>query len=628
MNNKYWVRILAVLLVILLMGCAPKNTESNNSLTDKEAGNTQSSDTENDTELTNAQKRSIAMLNYLTVTAEKICVSKHNRLILEDIHSDLINDITPGAVDDYTKEYLRELQDTIKKLMTLDSKRGKLLYIYNQQKAAAIREATPDPQMLQAIGEMSAGDLEVNWPMLTAAVAVTIVDTYNNYMAASEKADQDYLLSGWDLDDEEKKSIFDSQTEWFSYTQTIVENYGDEGETDGISFGNLTLTLEAVSKFAQICAEDEVYSKTQSLESSYETYKLLGNYWIELADCYYELKEYEKCLKCLDEYTQLDNAIFRKNFSIVPMLPKAIDAARNVYSGEEYILISDAICKAIIENSNDSDWAIRYFAAQTYLDLYVQSGDKAYLHNAYDITLNNVNVLKKDQEKLNEEYLSELELEKNPFENIENITEGEKDRLKSKKKDEQKRVDQYNKELEQKRKTELPQIYDPLVLNCELLFALAEKLNINDEERTKISNILKTEKGDIFLSIPINEKYRFNSPKMDFSVELSKKDIVIPANLLASGATITVTVTAGEKTSVFDDFTIDKVEREGNTVDSFKAKYKSDKMKEYKWSPDATVKIEISNGDYCDPIVLHYKVKDYKGNWIFMDLVTFEKIEK
>ena len=65
--------------------------------------------------------------------------------------------------------------------------------------------------------------------------------------------------------------------------------------------------------------------------------------------------------------------------------------------------------------------------------------------------------------------------------------------------------------------------------------------------------------------------------------------------------------------------------REGKTVDTFKAEYTSKKMKDYKWSTNTTIKIEIINSSYCDPVVLNYKVKEYKGNWIFPDSVTFEK---
>ena len=81
----------------------------------------------------------------------------------------------------------------------------------------------------------------------------------------------------------------------------------------------------------------------------------------------------------------------------------------------------------------------------------------------------------------------------------------------------------------------------------------------------------------------------------------------------------------GDKSTVFDDFEVKDVERTGDSIDTFKAEYSSKKMKDYKWSADAKITIEIINSKYCDPVVLNYKVKGYKENWIFPDSVTFEK---
>ena len=48
--------------------------------------------------------------------------------------------------------------------------------------------------------------------------------------------------------------------------------------------------------------------------------------------------------------------------------------------------------------------------------------------------------------------------------------------------------------MEEARKTELPPLYEPLVLNCDLLFALANELKIDNSEKTVINKILQTEK--------------------------------------------------------------------------------------------------------------------------------------
>ena len=642
MRKKNMLRIIAVVLIFALSGCsvpvvAPVETQPQLETTPTQTETTAPIEVTEETvlpteppvtietvpieeELNAAQKNSIAMLNYLTVTAEEICVAKNNRLMLEDIYFALTNYINPGAVDDDTRDYLERLKNTIKDLLTLESKRSQLQYIYNQDKAAAMKEAVPNPLAILSVTNA------LDWKRLVAGVAFTIIDSYNNYKTATENAEQKYLLSGWDLDIEEEQDLLDSQTVWFSYMQKIVDKYGAEGETDKLSFGKLTLSREDVSRFAKICSETEVYSKIQSLEASKETYKLYGNYWIELINCYYEIGENDKCLACFEEYRSLNPQIFRKDYSGAAILPKIIDAAHNAYSKEEYILVAPKYAKEIIENTSDSDWALRYFAAQTYLDLYAQTNDSKYLQEAYNITLNNVNELKKEQEKINAKYIKELEFATMPSADDGFLTKEEKEALKKEEKEEQKRIDAYNDELKETRKTELPPLYEPLILNCDLLFALAEKINIDEAEQTKISKILKTENNGIFLNELINQKYSFAQGTKEYAVSISKDAVVVAANLLTQSAKILVTVTDGETTTIFDDFVIEEVERTGDSVEAFKAEYMSEKMKKHKWSATAQITIEIINSNYCNPLVLHYKVQAYKDNWIFADTVTFEKV--
>lgn len=632
MKKSILIQIISLLLIFVLVGCNdsinPSNdmddTTPNTNITEDTNADTSiienssnvTTDTSEDSmeiELNDMQKNAIAMLYHLATTTETIRISKDNRVILEDVYTSLLNEINPGAIDERTQDYLDNIRIVIGDLLNIQSKREQLQYIHNQQKAAVIKEAVPDPLAILSMTN------SVNWKKLTLNTVFTVVDSYNNYKAANNSADQEFILSCWELDDTQKEVIRNNRDACFNYMTDIVQQYGsDESKKE---LGKLTLNEKEITDFAEICAIDEVYRKIERLTSKEDTYKLFGNYWLELASCYFETENYEKCLNCISKYEDLGIDIFRQDFNIVLILPKAITAAREICSEEDYISNAQKFADAIIENSNDKDWSVRYFAAQTYMDLYAKTNKQAYLEKAYKVIKENVNLLIEEQNKLNETYLAE----------VQKITFDEKDfkklRLsKEEIKAEQKRIDEYNDSLKEKRKTELPPLYEPLVLNCDLLFALANELKIDNSEKTVINKILQTETNGVFLSDTINDKYCFDTTQNDYSVNLKKDKVIINANLLTQGSNITITVDDGKETTVLDDFTIKSVNRIGKTVDSFEAQYDSKKMRSYKWSSDAKIKIEISNGESFETVVLNYKVKEYKGNWIFPDSVVFEKV--
>lgn len=205
-------------------------------------------------------------------------------------------------------------------------------------------------------------------------------------------------------------------------------------------------------------------------------------------------------------------------------------------------------------------------------------------------------------------------------------SEEEADQLKKEYKAEKKRVAAYNKELKETRKTELPPLYEPLVLNCDLLFALAEQMEIDEVEQNKIRNILKTDSNGVFLSIPVNDRYAFESVPVTNTIELETRKITIPVNLLTQGAKITVTVTDQSGSHSFDDWGVEKVERKGERVDTFEAVYTSTSIKDFTWSFGAEVSIQIINGDGYDPATFEFKVTEFENRALIPDLVVFEAL--
>lgn len=643
MGKSVLTKASAVVLALILTGCGINEGYSGNTtnIADSVKLDTLSDETENPIELetNNAQNlnalktpqgdskqiaenlsdeqlNSFSMMYYLAITAEKIRISKNNRLILDDMYTSLLNDINPSAVDEITQDHLKNLRDIIKSYRGLTVKRERLQYIYNQDKAAAIRSAVPNPLAILSMTN------SLDWKRLAVSVVYAAVDSYNSYKKASENADKAFLMSGWDLDDEETATIQKNRDQAFDYMIDMVQENHLEGQ--------LTLNEKSIEKFAEICSIESAPEKISRLVAEEETYNLLGNYWLELADGYFETNKYEKCLDCVNKYNELATGIYRKDYNYVQILPKAVVAAQEVYTGRQYILKLKEFADAMVKNTSTDDWSIRYFVAQVYMDLYSKTNDQAYLKSAYKIANENVTILLKGQRSLNNTYLNEVQELTVEEPDYAYMTEKEKKEKEKEYKEEVKRVKKYNKALKEERKTELPSLYEPLVINCKLLFALAEKLNISDSEKADIEAILKTDSNGIFLAKPINNEFSFRDSSEKYSVEVDKDEIRIPVNLLTAGSKVTVTITENNHSETFDDCEVKKVVRKDKSIDTFTAYYSSKSMKKHKWTPDSKVSVEITYDDLNDEsdtnkkkITFKFGVVEYEERFIGGDKVVF-----
>lgn len=211
------------------------------------------------------------------------------------------------------------------------------------------------------------------------------------------------------------------------------------------------------------------------------------------------------------------------------------------------------------------------------------------------------------------------------------MTEQQKKDTKAEYEAEKKRVDAYNKALKETRKTELPPLYEPLIVNCDLLFALADKLNISNEKQLWIENILQTKDNGVFLSDAINNRYSFNEQSSNISIVYDGNTIEVPVNLLSQGATISVEVkmplsTGGYATTTYSDWNINSVKRDGDSLDLFTAYYSSSTIKKIDWAVGAEITVSIYNGESYEPIVFHFKVTECKNQFPFGTKVIFEEV--
>ena len=522
------------------------------------------SETLNDTQL-----NSINMLNYLVMLTQEINAATNGRLYLEEAYSSLINNTLPEAVDNRTLVEINYLLDTLEDYRMIAVKRERIQYIYEQNQAQALRNALPNPLgLISAVHSFSLSGL-------IASVSYMALDSINSYLTSSTQADMQYLQDGWDLDDKQAAVLHGIRKGTFNYMVETVREYQLPGK--------LALTEQAVSDFVIWKNKSNNLQVIQFFEENRETYQAFGPYWLTLADCYFRNGDYAKCLEAIAQYELLNTQIFRRDYEYARILPLAIIAAHEEQDTISYIETATCYSETILRNTTNNEWPLRYFAAQTFIELFSLTNNHDYLLRAYDIALSNVNYMVEEQKSLNSTYL----------ENVKTIT-ADKTATKS----QQEEIKQYNKLLTEKRKTELPPMYEPLLLNCELLFSLAEELGMPETELQRIDGILHENGEPIFLIEPINAQY---SMKSDPDIDSLKECIVfdgtllsIPVQLVSEQYSIKVSVTTDGETIVYDDWTLKKVERKGKSdISSFVAHFSSKAIKKHKFSVGGRISVKI-----------------------------------
>lgn len=315
--------------------------------------------------LNDIQKNSIAWLNYLACLSQEINSSKYSRMYLEEAYASLIRNTNPENVNELTESHLASMLDSIEKYRMLTVKRDRLKYIYEQNKAKALKQAVPNP-----VGLLSAVS-SFNVKRLAASTIYMAVDSYANYKSYNTEIAQEYLQDGWELDDEEAENMHESRKRAFMFMIDIVRQDQLPGE--------LALNEKSVEDYVTAKNNENIHQKVQFLESEETTYAAFGDYWLTLASCYYENEDYDKCLEAFDKYQEIEAGIFRKDYEMAKTLPKVIVSAREVLLEVDYIKTVDGYLTLLKNNTENSDWSLKYFAAEMYLDLYARTNDSQYL---------------------------------------------------------------------------------------------------------------------------------------------------------------------------------------------------------------------------------------------------------
>ena len=145
---------------------------------------------------------------------------------------------------------------------------------------------------------------------------------------------------------------------------------------------------------------------------------------------------------------------------------------------------------------------------------------------------------------------------------------------------EEKEKASYNKMLEDERRVALAPLYEPLLINLELLRAI-EDGHPDAVGKTSVEEIIHSD-GRLFLVDCLDERYT-RAPQVteDESITYDCNEIRLPAKALTAQAEINVKICSDNEEHSIDDWVLDAVERVSDADQStFTAVYTSELAKE------------------------------------------------
>ena len=470
-------------------------------------------------------RKSILLLNYVALKSQEIDSNRTNRIRLNDIQLEIVDNLT-YQVDDITQQELNNLWDSIDKYKLNSKQRDRLLYIAEQEKAQALKDAIPDPMYILSIAASG------NPKKAIMAIICAATDSFISYNTSKNKIELEILKQNWKLEDDEYKSFSEKTKNLLNYCQDIAKNYK--------IFDEIAIRPSDIEKFIEYQNDNNLIRRRDNLiyETKYKNamftpyYILLGNTYYELAELYekehpnntdkkYLNNLYNECINCYNEYINIikNNRIYIHDFELAGFLPKVIYAAEKVLPTNQYVIFASNCIESIERETIQSNWELRYYASVIAVQLAEKdpSRKKYYYDMAGRFLMSNIRYLSLEQEKVIEAYIKPID------------TKMPDDVLTKKDKN------TFNDMIEQQeksRKSELIPFNTALNLNTELLFWLTKyDSNLKEKWNKDISQII----SDSINNEVLRSKYGLtqisdfsinNSSEADGEINLSSEDVL------------------------------------------------------------------------------------------------------
>lgn len=419
-------------------------------------------------ELGNAKK--------LLFETNRILEAQNNKMVVSEISDYDWFWVSDNKTNDYINNFKQLVSDT----NIIQQKRERLNYIFNQKKSLQMTALVPNALNLVNIAFNARDPLKA-----IIAIGGASVSSASNYFSQKQKDELELLEKQWELDDMQTNTFVLLNGDLRTYLSRISKDYG---------FSNDDLNSpQTLRSFIKCLNEDNPKKRYSDLNQKQfrDELKVLPEYWAELARAAYEIEEYAEALEFISNYEAIYIKTMYHDERYANIMQIKAYCMLQLDMVSEFGKLSE-IADRILENSNQSEWARKYFCVELYKRCFEKTGDTDYLIKAKSMLREVVqNVLDEYKENVGKFYNgSFIRLDKESIESdIKELTELKNSResfLKANKKKmgdgekEQysKEIDDYKKQIEQleDNKKEIDNIeFQLLPPNSTLLFSLAKE---------------------------------------------------------------------------------------------------------------------------------------------------------
>ena len=318
---------------------------------------------------------------------------------------------------------------------------------------------------------------------------------------------------------------------------------------------------------------------------------------------------YKKCIDAVRQYESNTARIFRKDTELADVVPLVIASAEKVQSTNDYKNTLVHYSDVLERNIRNDNYELQYFLAQMYVKLYDLTKGREWLDKAYKRVYANTSSLVREQNIANDEYFGEYK----EIEAPDTATKEEKNEIK-----------QMNKENKEARKYELPPVNQHLLLNCQLLFELANEKKITDEEKRTIDSILHDKTNWLFFTEPLDNLFwyfppsEYKAPDYSYSIICEGDKFKMDSLLVCDSTDIKMEYSDEKGTKVYDhwDYEVDRKENVVTIIPKILDEEKMELKKiDYKINKNTKAKITVYPivSESCEPVTA--KFKNNKG-WV------------